>query len=253
MKKLACLIIFVFVSVMAAQANIDPSNIAGTWLFDEGSGDVAADSSGNGNDGVVDGATWTNGKFGGGLLFEDAGGVAIESAGMLQVGDQLTIMAYFSAQVLDDWHQLIAKDGEYLLRIDPPSEGGNMSSFFNLDGGWEPRSSAGVPGVDTWTHFAAAYSSADGKLRTFVNGVLITETERVGAPNPGDAPVTIGHWNDGNNFVGVIDEVAIFDVALSEADIKSIVDNGLVAALGLDGPASVKPSDKVTTTWGDLK
>ena len=253
MKKLACLVIFAFVSAMAAQAYIDPSNIAGVWLFDEGSGDIAADLSGNGNDGVVDGATWTDGKFGGGLLFEDAGGVAIESTGMLQLGDQLTIMAYFSAQALDDWHQLIAKDGEYLLRIDPPSEGGNMSSFFNLDGGWEPRSSAGVPGVDTWTHFAAAYNSADGKLRTFVNGALITETERVGAPNPGDDPVTIGHWNDGNNFVGVIDEVAIFDVALSEADIKSIADNSLAAVLGIGGPASVKPSGKVATTWGNLK
>ena len=251
MKKLACVMIFVFASVIAAQAEIDPSSIVGVWLLDEGSGDVAADSSGNGNDGVVDGATWADGKFGGGLLFEDAGGVAIESTGMLQLGDQLTLMAYFSAQALDDWHQLIAKNNEYLLRIDPPGEGGNMSSFVNLDGGWEPRSSAGVPEMDTWTHFAAAYNSADGKLLTYVNGELIGQSDRVGNPGPGDDPVTIGHWNDGSNFVGVIDEVAIFNVALGAEDILEIATNGLQGLLA--GSASVQPADKLASTWGDLK
>jgi len=250
MRKIVWLIVLAFVSVMAAQAEIDPSSIAGVWLFDDGSGDVALDSSGNGNDGIVTGVTWTTGRFGGGLLFEDAGSVEIASTAKLQVGDQKTIMAYFSAQALDDWHQLIAKDGEYLLRIDPPSEGGNMSSFFNV-GGWEPRSSAGVPQLGTWTHFAAAYDKAEGMLRTFVNGELITETGRAGDPSLGDAPVTIGHWGDGSNFVGVIDEVAIFDVALGAEDILEIATNGLQALLA--GSASVEPAGKLTITWGDLK
>lgn len=250
MKKMVWLICLVFVSALAAQADIDLSSIAGVWLLDEGSGDVAADSSGNGHDGVVSDVTWVNGRFGGGLLFEDAGSVAIESTAKLQVGDGMTIMAYFSAQALDDWHQLIAKDGEYLLRIDPPGEGGNMSSFFNR-GGWEPRSSAGVPELETWTHFAAAFSAADEKLRTYVNGVLITETDRVGAGSPTDDPVTIGHWGDGSNFVGVIDEVAIFSVALAEEDILSIATNGLQQLLA--GSASVEPADKLASTWGELK
>jgi hypothetical protein len=159
-------------------------------------------------------------------------------------------MAYFSAQALDDWHQLIAKDGEYLLRIDPPGEGGNMSSFFNI-GGWEPRSSAGVPELDTWTHFAATYDRVEGMLRTFVNGELITETGRAGDPSPGDAAVTIGNWNDSSNFVGVIDEVAIFNVALEAEDILEIATNGLQELLA--GSASVEPFDKLAGTWGDLK
>ena len=38
-----------------------------------------------------------------------------------------------------------------------------------------------------------------------------------------------------------------FDVALAEADIQMLMDNGLDATL------AVEPTDKVTTIWGELK
>lgn len=226
---------------------------AGVWLLDEGAGEVVGDSTGNGNDGVIEVATWTNGRFGNALSFEGDASVTIESTDRLNNGGQYTLMAYFNSNVLNDWHQVIAKDGQYLLRIGPPSEGGNMSSFVMLDGGWEPRASAFVPEVNTWYHYAATYDSGTGKLTVFADGANAGESDRVGNAVANDNPVTFGHWGGGSRFRGLIYEVAIFDVALSEADIKSIADNGLVAALGLGGPTSVKPSDKVTTTWGDLK
>ena len=251
MIKLTWLAVFMFIPVVFVHAEVNPGSIVGVWLLDEGTGDVTVDSSGNGNDGQLEGVDWVDGKFGKGLRFDDSGSVEIASTEDLQLGDQLTMMAYFSAEALDDWHQLIAKDGEYLLRIDPPSEGGKMSTFANLDGGWEPRSSADVPEMNTWTHFAAVYNSADSKLITYVNGVLSGEVERVGNPNPGDAPVTIGHWGGGSNFIGIIDEVAIFDVVLEEEDILNIATNGLAELLG--GPAAIQPSGKLSTTWGHLE
>ena len=51
----------IVVSLMFAglsDAKINPESIVGIWLFDEGKGDAAADSSGNGNDGEINGATW---------------------------------------------------------------------------------------------------------------------------------------------------------------------------------------------------
>jgi hypothetical protein len=50
-------------------AKIDLGTCVGTWLFDEGNGDIAKDSSGNGNDGKINGATWVNGKFSKALSF----------------------------------------------------------------------------------------------------------------------------------------------------------------------------------------
>jgi hypothetical protein len=52
-------------------------------------------------------------------------------------------------------------------------------------------------------------------------------------------------------FKGILDEVAIFNKALSQDDINNIMTNGLKLALNLG--AAVSPSGKLATTWGRLK
>ncbi len=59
------------------------------------------------------------------------------------------------------------------------------------------------------------------------------------------------YWGDGSNFVGIIDEVAIFDVALVADEILDIATNVLMSIL--DTGASVQPADKLASTWGELK
>jgi hypothetical protein len=49
---------------------------------------------------------------------------------------------------------------------------------------------------------------------------------------------------------GVLDEVAIFNKALSADDIKKIMDNGLEKATGM---AAVKSTGKLAATWGGIK
>ena len=250
MRKMIWLMIFIFIPMGIAQAKVKLEDAVGIWLLDEGKSDLAEDSSGNGHDGQIMGAKWTKGKFGEALEYEDSGGVKIESTEKLQLGDELTIMAYFYAKALDDWHQMIAKNNEYLLRIDPPGEGGRMSSFMN-QGGWEPRASAGVPEVEVWTHFAAVYDGGEGTLKVYVNGVESGQSARAGKPNPGNDPVTLGHWNNGNHFVGILDDLAIFNVALEVEDILDIATDGLQETLIID--QSVQPSGKLASKWGDLK
>jgi hypothetical protein len=251
MKSLTWLTILFLISAAGANAAIDPESVAGAWLFEEGRGDEAEDASGNGNIGQIMGAKYVDGRFGTGLLFEKAGEVKIDSNEKFQLGEELTMMAYFNAQNFTDWHQLIAKNNEYLLRIDTPAEGTKMSAFVNLNGGWEPRASAFVPKADTWYHFAAVYDGDANQLSVYVDGVLSGQSGRDGKPTPTDNPVTIGHWNGGSRFDGVIDEVAIFNTALDEADIKEIAADGLKTALGAS--LSVKPVGKLATSWGDIR
>jgi hypothetical protein len=72
-----CLTIFIVISLMFAglsYSKIDEGSIIGMWLFDEGEGDVAEDSSGNGNSGtLMNGPKWVEGKFGEALEFSGAG------------------------------------------------------------------------------------------------------------------------------------------------------------------------------------
>lgn len=251
MQRIKWLAIFILIVSTFAYAQVDMEHVVGVWLFDEGKGDEAADSSDYGHDGQITNAEWTDGKFGNALEFDGDGKVQVESTPELSLGEQLTMMAYFNTQALSDWHQIIAKNNEYLLRIDTPGEGSAMSAFVNLDGGWEPRASANVPEEDTWIHFTAVYDSDEGLLLLYVDGLPAGQSARAGNPNPNNEPVTFGTWNDGSRFIGMIDEVAIFDVALEEEDILSIATDGIETYLG--GGLSVQSSGKLTTTWGNLK
>ena len=248
---LAC--VFAWMLPQTGIAEVDPETAVGVWLFDEGGGNTTKDSSGNDHNGEINGAKWKDGKFGKALEFDGGQWVSIESTPELQAGEEFTMMAWFFATDIGDWRQLIAKSDEYLLRIDPPQEGNKMSAFVKPGGSWEPRASANVPDEDTWIHFAATYDSNEKneQLVVYVNG------ERAGASTrPGDIAVTgnaveIGRWGGGSYFVGIIDEAAIFNVVLSEDDLKTIMEHGLSDTLG--GLASVAPTNKLTTTWATLK
>ena len=67
-RKLIFLVCFIFMLCLVSTASAD---LIGYWTFDEGSGNVAADSSGNGNDGTLEGGpNWVSGQLGSALEFE---------------------------------------------------------------------------------------------------------------------------------------------------------------------------------------
>ena len=53
-----------------------------------------------------------------------------------------------------------------------------------------------------------------------------------------------------SRFTGLIDEIAIFDVALTKNDLNTIMKNGLEVATGF---RSVSTTGKLTTIWGQIK
>ena len=61
--------------------------------------------------------------------------------------------------------------------------------------------------------------------------------------------IWLGSWKaDGWNYVGVLDEAVVLNVALSGDDIADIMVNGLEG-----GTSAVSPMDKLTTTWCGVK
>ncbi len=63
-------------------------------------------------------------------------------------------------------------------------------------------------------------------------------------------PLFIGRDSccDGRLGNALIDEVAIFNVALEQADIESLMNDGLGTTL-----TAVEAEGKMTTTWGNVK
>ena len=84
-------------------------------------------------------------------------------------------------------------------------------------------------GEKTWTYFTGTYDSkAKNEHRiVYVNGKRAGASTRSGKVAPTNNPVEVGPWGRGSFFVGIVDEVAIFNAILSEDDLQSIMEKGL--------------------------
>src|SRR5690349_16688012 len=69
------------------------STVVGYWKLDDGTGTVAADSSGQGNNGtLVNGPTWTAGKVGGALQFDGVNDVVdVPNSPSLNISGGITL------------------------------------------------------------------------------------------------------------------------------------------------------------------
>ena len=102
---------------------------------------------------------------------------------------------------------------------------------------------------DVWYHFVVVFDgnapeTERGKM--YVNGTLegmFSHPDR--AIGDSDASLWIGTLNGGyaQTWLGLIDELRVFDRALSEDDILQLI----------AGPTPVKPRGKLTTTWARIK
>jgi hypothetical protein len=246
------LIVISLILTGQSSAKIDPKTCVGMWLFDEDKGDTAKDSSGNGNDGKITGAKWVDGKFGKALSFNGTSDfVEIPHADILTVDKEVTVTAW----IITDRYEV---PGAGYQGIVAKSNDTRSYSLYTTASGVVHFSTAGVGTtsiakvpLNEWVHITAVV--VDGKHRYYFNGNLDSETG-AGIKLPGlsdTATVLIGKTHEGSReFKGIIDEVAIFNVALTADDIKTIVDSGLSRALGI---TAVSPLGKLTITWAVIK
>ena len=194
-------------------AQSSPQPIA-WWSFNEGQGAVVADASGNGHDGTLYGsATWTNGLVGSALNFDGNSYVAIPFDQSLLLGQALTIEASIrpTSYRSDGYEEIAQLWYSYLLRFDLPAEGGQLSFFTVLDGNAEPRLSAGIPSLGDWHQVFAVWTGTNMQL--WVDGVERANA-RTGNPSPKTNQLDLGP-----GFIGTIDEVKIYNCALTESEI----------------------------------
>ena len=84
---------------------------------------------------------------------------------------------------------------------------------------------------NVWTHVAFSYSANEGEIRLYVNGQLDGSISVSGSVNNNNADLYIGHNVNGNgnagNFVGLVDELSLWDRAFSNDDIHSLMNLSL--------------------------
>jgi len=216
--------------------------------FDEGAGSTVRDLSGQGNDGTINGASWVNdGKIGSALSFESGNYVEVPHSASLSLTDAITIMAWTNMAVGSSGEMAIVSKGTWAAN-DLPYEltetpGGVIYWQFYNDAGRD-TCSPNSPPVDQWHHIAATY---DGQIfKAYIDGALGEEWQYQGTMPENTASVTIGKRSKSADcyFTGMIDEVVIFDRALSVEEIQESMEVIKTA---------VEPAEKLATTWAGVK
>ena len=88
------LVSFVLVLGLISDASAE---LVAHWTFDEGSGNIAYDSSGNGNNGTINGAEWGDGKYGKALQFNGQDNyVEMPTSNSLEMDANVTIAAWIN-------------------------------------------------------------------------------------------------------------------------------------------------------------
>ena len=243
-------VLTILVSVCGiAAADIAEEDIVGYWPLDEGGGDEAGDVSGNDHHGAITDGDWVAGQFGGGLEFNGTSTfIEVMHHEDFNLGANFTLAAWAMTNGLPDQHiGLPRKEAEYVLH---PTAGGaafNLRVYIGQGGAWAASTiSAAAVDFGDWAHIAGTY---DGEtLTSWVDGEVSGE----GAV-PGEATPTTNNlrWaNDccgGRMYDGILDELVIFNRALTEDEMQAVMNDGVEGAL------SVEARGKLATRWGTLK
>jgi len=249
-KRISAILVFVLVMVLAGSSSAD---LVAHWKFDEGSGDVAHDTSGNGNDGTFVGdPQWATGKFGGALEFDGSYDyIEIpfnESLRVINQGD-FSVSAWFRLNEIPSEYKVVLQQGD-------DASGGQGRTWLFVHQSNEIRSSLGgaatgsgvgvEPGV--WCHGVVVVTEggATDSVQLYMNGEP-AGASRQDSMEDCEGVFYIGaHKALGNIWDGLLDDIRIYNLALSEAAIRKLA----------VGPQASKPNPPdgsvLESTWVNL-
>ena len=221
------------------------------WTFDEGSGTVAADSSGNGHAATLSaGATWVAGNVGThALKFNGSStGVATATGPVVDTSASFTVSAWVNLATVTGFQTIASIAGANVAGFFLQLRGDTGTFAFtrltsDATGNATYVSAPSAPLANTWYHIVGVDDTAAGTLALYVDGQLIGSTNYT-ANWAATGNTLIGHGFYGGNQVdyvnGSIDDVQFFSSALSTEQVAA-----------LDQPAAYPFDEGAGTTAGD--
>ena len=245
---------------LSAGAQVVTDGLVGYWPLDAENFDgAAARDVAGGNHGVVSGnVSAVEGKVGGAGEFDGSSPIEIEGTDSLNFAGktELTVSAWVSPGSGNPVVGVIANccgtivgqrdAGGWALRYDGRNAGNELEFIVNA-GGWQGDAGFGAAlfDVGSWRHLTGMVDS--GVMRLYLDGALQMEREFAAAPIGSTGPETeIGNAAADGGFVGKIDEVMIYDRALTDAEVAQNFE-----AAGLF--TSVDAAGKAAARWAELK
>jgi len=232
-----CLLFFVFLVTLVfvdTSLGLDPS-LVGWWKLDEGSGLVASDSSGSGNDGTIYGSPlWTTaGKLDGALEFNGTDCyINVGNGSSLQIRDEITIAFWIKSSGFgsNGWAAIISKgDGSWRM-----SRSANTGSSLHMGVGG--TTVAGNTYFDAttevtdneWHHGAGVYDGSRAII--YIDGVEDASIAATGQLTMASQDVLIcdnADYSGQRLLRATLDDMQLYNRALTPDEIQTVM-KGLI-------------------------
>jgi len=225
------------------------AGLKGHWKLDDGAGTTALDSAGLNDGTLTNGPTWTTGRLCGGLSLDGTNDY-------VQLAGSSTLISGDSSFSLSAWFQTTT-----LYTTSPTALGGRILTVYQSNlGSQVSKAAIGVfgdntdtvmfmyenPGVTVitktssslndgqWHHLAGTYDAGTNTAMLYYDGAFAASADAGTIVSAGTEPARIGTGtvvNDGI-FNGLVDDVRIYNRALSASEVKSLAATYQVEDLG---------------------
>ena len=224
------------------------NGLMAAYGFEEVSGTTVADASGNGNNGTISNAVRIiTGHSGNALQFNGENAwVTVNESASLDLSTGLTLEAWVYPQLLiNGGKAVIVKEtlGGGVYSLYASEDVNRPTSYFN-DGNYQGIAGLNPLLLNEWTHLVATY---DGRYqRLYVNGKEVANSKQNALIQQSTSVLRIGGnslW--GEYFQGYIDEVRIYNRALTAAE----VNYNLATAISVSNPPQLIAGTKTLEPW----
>ncbi len=255
MYLLPCLVLTCLMSGVAS------AEMIAYWPMDEGEGTAVNDATGNWPGEITGDVAWVAGYKGSALEFP--GGTNYVNCGNVQYDDSMSL-SYWCLNPTKSFERSIGQHaGNYstepgwAVYSRDENEGGVWFRVHGADNAWNGGDIIIADNVSKteWYHLTFTFDGPSRELKGYLNGELkaekICEAGRAVSPNTKD--LRFGHVGTGAAYTGSLDEVALFNHVLEEAEIQTIVTKGITLGEAANTPV---PEDgnpdvprEVTVSW----
>ncbi|MFH1564657.1 MAG: LamG-like jellyroll fold domain-containing protein, partial [bacterium] len=240
-------------SVCVNEGTTKDMGLVSHWEFEEGDDVFAYDSAGVNKGNLIGGPVWATGKFGGALDFDGVDDyVDIGNNESLAIKNEITISAWVKLnknpncdEGYNNWRYIFVKDGSYDAILEESNE-----ITWSVQTTNNNKMRYKLPSINSnkWVFLSFIYKSslsASDNAKAYIDGVEVPPNYWENHTGYGEIvantnPLWINHPsvlcpNGGGNFPGLIDDVRIYNKALTGAQIQGIMsqknylcDNGVI-------------------------